>query len=156
MAMKQRPQSGQQSKHPRQGSAQPRNGRPRSGNTGTAQKKKNASAPQQNPKAKRTNREAAAEAATPGNILWRLALILCVGLVVFSLLFASINGGAKYVGITYETESENVTPTPPVSSVDPNVNITGSDITPLPPSPTPDAAQNQDGGTIINGQPVTP
>lgn len=167
MAKKQKAQSAQQGKRPRQASnqsAQPRSARQRSGGTADyPQKRKTAAAPQQPAKPKRTNKEAAAEAATPGNILWRLSLILCVGLIVFSLLFASINGGSKYVGITYE--KDDATPTPPVSSVDPNVNISGSDATPIPPSATPDTTETPSpspegeestGGMFINGQPVTP
>ena len=110
------------------------NNRQRNGNA-APQKRKSAPAPQQNTKPKRVNKDAAAEAATPGNLVWRLALILCVGLVIFSLLFASVNGGSKIVGIT--DQNEGVTPTPPVATTDPNVNITGSDATPIPPSPTP-------------------
>ena len=110
------------------------NNRQRSGNA-APQKRKSAPAPQQNTKPKRVNKDAAAEAATPGNLVWRLALILCVGLVIFSLLFASVNGGSKIVGIT--DSNEGATPTPPVATTDPNVNITGSDATPIPPSPTP-------------------
>lgn len=161
MAKKQNKQSAQQGKRPRQAANQPRS--PRQPGSGAAQQKKRAAAPQQTAKPKRTNREAAVEAATPGNMLWRLGLILCVGLVIFSLLFASINGGSKYVGITYEKETENVTPTPPVSSVDPNVNITGSDATPIPPSATPETTDTpapeggeNTGGMYINGQQVTP
>lgn len=152
MAKKQTNRSAQQDKNPRQTSKS--SGQPRSGNRADYnQKKKTAAAPQQPAKPKRTNKEAAAEAATPGNILWRLSLILCVGLVVFSLLFASINGGAKYVGITYENDKGNATPTPPVASVDPNVNISGSDATPIPPSPTPGVDEvSEDGDT----QTVTP
>lgn len=157
MAKKQKTQSAPQSKRARQTSnqsAQPRSARQRSGGASDfTQKKKTAAAPQQPAKPKRTNKEAAAEAATPGNVLWKLALILCVGLVVFSLLFASINGGSKYVGVTYENDTENATPTPPVASVDPNVNITGSDMTPLPPSPTPGVDPSPE---VTDTQTVTP
>lgn len=153
MAKKQTNRSAQQGNRPRQtskSSAQSRSGNGANYN----QKKKTAAAPQQPAKPKRTNKEAAAEAATPGNILWRLALILCVGLVVFSLLFASINGGAKYTGLTYDKDdSGTATPTPPVASVDPNVNISGSDATPIPPSPTPGVDPAPEGG---NTDPVTP
>lgn len=161
MAKKQNAQSARQNKRPRQASnqsAQPRNTHQRSG--GAA---RNAAPSQQTAKPKRTNREAAKEAATPGNILWRLSLILCIGLVVFSLLFASINGGSNYVGITHE--KDEATPTPPVSSIDPNVTISGSDATPIPPSATPDTTETPSpspeggentGGMFINGQPVTP
>ena len=159
MAKKQTTKSAPQGKRPRQAAKNPSQSRS-SGAADFTKQKKQATAPKQKPQPKRVNRDAAAEAATPGNMLWRLALILCVGLVVFSLLFASINGGGKYVGVT--TEKENATPTPPVSSVDPNVNITGSDATPIPPSPTPgvdptpapNGGENS-GGMIINGQPVT-
>lgn len=144
MAKKQPKQSAQQGKRPRQTpkqSAQPR----QRGGGNTPPRKKNVP-PQQAAKPKRTNKEAVQEAATPGNILWRLSLILCVGLVIFSLLFASINGGAKYVGLTETKDQEITTPTPPVSSVDPNVNITGSDATPIPPSPTPGVDEAPEGG----------
>ena len=120
-------------------------------------------APQQSAKPRRVNRDTVKEEATAGNILWRLALILCVGLVVFSLLFASVNGGSKYVGVTYETEQEDTTPTPPAPSIDPNINVSGSDVTPPPPSPTPaeetpapspEGGENT-GGMYVNGQPVS-
>lgn len=157
MAKKQNNRSAPQSSRSRQtsnASAQSRSTRPRSGSAADySQKKKTAAAPQQPAKPKRTNKEAAAEAATPGNILWRLALILCVGLVVFSLLFASINGGSKYVGVTYDNDKETVTPTPPISSIDPNVNISGSDATPIPPSPTPGIDEAPEGS---DAQTVTP
>ena len=126
-------------------------------------KRSRQSAPQQSAKPKRVNRDAVKEEATAGNILWRLALILCVGLVVFSLLFASVNGGSKYVGVTYETEQEDTTPTPPAPSIDPNINVSGSDVTPPPPSPTPaeetpapspEGGENT-GGMYVNGQPVS-
>jgi len=151
MAKKQPKPSAQQGNRSRQTSNQPRNARQSGGNA--AQQKRRAAAPQQPAKPKRTNKEAAAEAATPGNILWRLALILCVGLVVFSLLFASINGGSKYVGVTNDNDKGNTTPTPPVASVDPNVNISGSDATPIPPSPTPGVDPAPEGGDT---QTVTP
>lgn len=119
-------------------------------------------APQQAAKPKRVNRDAVKEESTAGNILWRLGLILCVGLVVFSLLFASINGGSKYVGVTYEAEQEDTTPTPPAPSIDPNVTVSGSDVTPPPPSPTPGVDTTpapedgeSSGGIFINGQPVS-
>ena len=147
-------QNTQQGKRPRQASNQSRGTKQRSGSAADfTQQKKRAAAPQQPAKPKRTNKEAAAEAATPGNILWRLALILCVGLVVFSLLFASINGGSKYVGVTNDNDKGNTTPTPPVASVDPNVNISGSDATPIPPSPTPGVDPAPEGGDT---QTVTP
>lgn len=152
MAKKQKNPSAQQGKRPRQTakqSAQPSN--PRQRNSAAEQPRKKKAAASQQPT--RTNRDAAKEAATPGSIFWRLALILCVGLVIFSLLFASINGGSKYVGITYETEKETTTPTPPVSSIDPNVNISGSDITPIPPSPTPGIDQPAEGGDIQTDTP---
>lgn len=150
MAKKQNKQSAQQGKRPRQpsnSSTQSRNARQRSGDAANySQKKKTSAAPQQAAKPKRANKEAVKEASTPGNILWRLSLILCVGLVIFSLLFASINGGSNYVGITYENDKGTTTPTPPISSVDPNVNITGSDATPIPPSPTSGVDEAPDSG----------
>ena len=147
MAKKQPKQSPQQNHRSRQ-SAPSRSGR--------------AAAPQQSTQPKRVNRDAVKEEAAPGNILWRLTLILCVGLVVFSLLFASVNGGSKYVGVTYETEKGSTTPTPPAASIDPNVTIEGSDATPIPPSPTPGVdttpapeGGETGGGMFINGQPVS-
>ena len=146
-----------QSANTRKTASNPNN---RQRNGAAPQKRKAAPAPQQNTKPKRVNKDAAAEAATPGSMLWRLALILCVGLVIFSLLFASINGGSTIVGITEQNDS--ATPTPPITTPDPNINITGSDATPIPPSPTPgvdstpapNGGENS-GGMIINGQPVT-
>ena len=127
-------------KQPKQ-SAAPRkaannsNKRQPTGNKTAPQKQK--AAPKQAPQPQRAKKEPK-EAPTVGSILWRLGLILCVGLVVFSLLFASINGGSKIVGVTYDdTEPELTTPTPPVPEIDSNITISGSDATPIPPSPTP-------------------
>lgn len=144
MAKKQPKQSAQQSKRSRQTPNQ--SAQPRQRSSGANAPRKNNAPSKQAAKPKRTNKEAVQEAATPGNILWRLSLILCVGLVVFSLLFASINGGSKYVGVTDDSDKEITTPTPPVASVDPNVNITGSDATPIPPSPTPGVDEATESG----------
>ena len=149
-----------QSASSRKAANNPNTRQPRSGNA-APQKRKAAPAPKQTSQPKPAKREPK-EAPTAGSILWRLALILCAGLVIFSLLFASINGGSKIVGVTpNDTKTENAAPTPPVD-IDPNINITGSDATPIPPSPTPgvdptpapNGGENS-GGMIINGQPVT-
>ena len=90
------------------------------------------------PKAQPQNRKAQNE-STPGSIMWRMGLLLCTGLVVFSLLFASVNGGSKYVGLV---EQEKATPTPPAQTeviIDPSLNVEGSDLTPIPPSASPEA-----------------
>ena len=125
MAKKQPGQSAQQGPRSHQGDPRSNSRRRSGGAADFTQNKKTAAVPQQPIQPKRVNKDAAMEAATPGNMLWRLALILCVGLAIFSLLFASINGGSIYVGVTYE--QEDTTPTPPVSNVDPNMTITGSD-----------------------------
>ena len=85
------------------------------------------------------------EDTTPGGIMWRMGLLLCTGLVVVGLLFASVNGGSEYVGLT-EKDTTKATPTPPVETVDPNVNVEGSDMTPIPPSASPEGG-TEDGGS---------
>ncbi len=92
--------------------------------------------PQTKAAPKKRNQEAAAEEATTGNILWRLALVFCTALVIIALVFASINGGSDLVGAPAKTS--NTTPTPPAATADPNQTVTGSDATPIPPSPTPE------------------
>ena len=95
--------------------------------------RKQGSAPNPAPK---TRKSAPREEATPGSVMWKLALILCTGLIIFSLLFASVTGGSKYVGMPEKDTTS--TPTPPVAVIDPELNVSGSDITPPPPpSPTP-------------------
>ena len=95
--------------------------------------------------APKTKKAAPREEATPGSVLWKLALILCTGLIIFALLFASVTGGSKYVGLP--EEDTNTTPTPPVAVIDPALNVSGSDITPPPPpSPTPGVDAPVDGG----------
>ena len=81
--------------------------------------------------APKTKKAVSREEATPGSVLWKLALILCTGLIIFALLFASVTGGSKYVGLTEEDTTS--TPTPPVAVIDPALNVSGSDITPPPP-----------------------
>ena len=94
----------------------------------------------------------AQEESNPGSIMWRMGLLLCTGLIVFSLLFASVNGGSKYVGLT---EQEKTTPTPPVETeviIDPSLNVEGSDMTPIPPSASPEAGI--EGGTTETEAPT--
>jgi hypothetical protein len=79
----------------------------------------------------------------PGAVAWKMALILCCGLIVISLLFASVNGGADYVGLP-DTTNTKPTPTPPVETVDPNLNVQGSDLTPIPAGPSPEAGTDAD------------
>ena len=75
----------------------------------------------------------------------KLALILCTGLIIFALLFASVTGGSKYVGLP--EEDTKATPTPPMAVIDPTLNVSGSDITPPPPpSETPGVDTPVDGG----------
>lgn len=93
--------------------------------------------------------------STPGEMMWKMALILCTGLVIFSLLFASINGGSMYVGLTDSDKDTETTPTPPMATIDPNLDVQGSDMTPIPPSAAPEGdAAVQDGAD--NGQAPTP
>ena len=103
-------------------------------------------APAHTPKAApQPKKRKAQEETAPGSIMWRMGLLLCTGLVVFSLLFASVNGGSKYVGVT---EKEKATPTPPMETevtIDPNLNVQGSDMTPIPPSASPE-------GDVIEGE----
>ena len=108
--------------------------------------------PTQTKKAAPKKRAVEKEAPTPGSIMWRMGLLLCTGLIVFSLLFASVNGGSKYVGLT---EQEKTTPTPPVETeviIDPSLNVEGSDMTPIPPSASPDAGI--EGGTTETEAPT--
>ena len=97
----------------------------------------NRPAPKAQPRPVQRKRTEQAEAA-PGDVLWRLALLLCTGLTVIALLFASVNGGSVYTGATDTDKSTKTTPTPPVETMDPSLNITGSDQTPIPPSPSPE------------------
>ena len=138
----------------------PNKSRPRTGGAADfTQQRKAAPAPKQAAQPKPAKREPK-DPPSAGSILWRLALILCVGLVIFSLLFASINGGSRIIGVTDQKDS--ATPTPPVADatpiLDPNVNITGSDATPIPPSPTPgvDATTTTDGNTDGTWENPTP
>ena len=84
-------------------------------------------------------RKAAPVADTaPGAVAWKLALILCCGLIIISLLFASVNGGSQYIGMPDSTPK--ATATPPVVTPDPNVNISGSQLTPIPADPSPEVS----------------
>lgn len=159
MAKKSSKQSAQQQNQSRQSQNRTAQGQenrqPGRGTADNTKTKRSNPTPQQASKPKRSNRDTAPEAATPGSILWKLALILCMGLVVFSLLFASVNGGSRYIGLT---NNNSATPTPPVVSTDPNQTVTGSDATPIPPSPTPGidptptvTPESQEGGTTITG-----
>ena len=105
-----------------------------------APKNNRKSAPKQAKKAPapQPKKRKAQEEHAPGSVLLRLALLLCTGLIVFALLFASVNGGSKYVGLP---EKEKATPTPPVETqaiIDPGLNVEGSDMTPIPPSASPE------------------
>ena len=86
------------------------------------------------------------EAPTPGSIMWRMGILLCTGLVVVGLLFSSIVGGSQYVGLT-EQETTKATPTPPTEMTDPTLNIEGSELTPIPPSASPEGGTTEEGTT---------
>lgn len=122
---------------------------PNRSGTNPQRKRPPQAAPKQSQPAKRRPREQ--QESAPGEVMWRLALILCTGLIVVALLFASVNGGSQYVGLTDSDKDTDTTPTPPVATIDPNLNVEGSDMTPIPPSASPegDAATGED-------QPVTP
>ncbi len=109
---------------------------------------KKAPAPKAQPKKHKQQEE-----ATPGGVLWRMGLLLCTGLVVFSLLFSSVVGGSQYTGLP--EEDTKTTPTPPVEEViDPNVNVEGSDMTPIPPSATPEGDTTTVDGTTVEQTPT--
>ena len=108
-----------------------------------------APAPKAQPKKRKEQEDVSA-----GSVLWRMGLLLCTGLVIFSLLFASIVGGSEYVGLP-EEDTTKATPTPPMETIDPNLNVQGSDMTPIPPSATPENGVTAEGGTD-DGQPATP
>ena len=108
-----------------------------------------APAPKAQPKRHREREEPA-----PGSVFMRLALLLCTGLVVVGLLFSSVVGGSEYVGLP-EEDTTKATPTPPVETIDPGLNVQGSDMTPIPPSATPENGVTAEGGTD-DGQPATP
>ena len=61
--------------------------------------------------------DSAVEESRPGNVMWKLGILLCVAMIVIALLFASINGGSEYVGPTDEG-----TPAPPVTSTIPETS----------------------------------
>ena len=101
-----------------------------------------APAPKAQPKKRKEQEDVSA-----GSVLWRMGLLLCTGLVIFSLLFASIVGGSEYVGLP-EEDTTKATPTPPVETIDPGLNVQGSDMTPIPPSASPEGdATTEDGAT---------
>lgn len=77
------------------------------------------------------------EEVSAGSVLWRMGLLLCTGLVVIGLLFSSIVGGSEYVGLE-DQDKAKATPTPPVETIDPGLNVQGSDMTPIPPSASPE------------------
>jgi len=136
---------------PARKSAKQTQSRPRSNQGGTAPKRKQPSSPAQ---PKKKSAAESSEALSPSAMLWKLSLLLCTALIIVALLIASVKGGSVLNGV-----DPNATPAPPsapVSSVDPNQTVTGSSITPPPPSatpvPTPDPANA--GGMFINGQPV--
>ncbi|MBQ5671836.1 MAG: hypothetical protein IIV43_05725 [Oscillospiraceae bacterium] len=100
-----------------------------------------APAPKAQPKRHREREEPA-----PGSVFMRLALLLCTGLVVVGLLFSSVVGGSEYVGLP-EEDTTKATPTPPMETIDPNLNVQGSDMTPIPPSATPEAGATTEDST---------
>jgi hypothetical protein len=102
---------------------------------------KRAPAPKAQPKKRKEQEEVSA-----GSVLWRMGLLLCTGLVVIGLLFSSIVGGSEYVGLE-DQDKAKATPTPPVETVDPNTNVQGSDMTPIPPSASPEAGTTEDSTT---------
>ena len=93
---------------------------------------KRAPAPKAQPKKRKEQEEVSA-----GSVLWRMGLLLCTGLVVIGLLFSSIVGGSEYVGLE-DQDKAKATPTPPVETIDPGLNVQGSDMTPIPPSASPE------------------
>lgn len=94
----------------------------------------------------------AQEEPAPGSVLMRLALMLCTGLIVVGLLFASVNGGSQYVGLP--EQDTKTTPTPPVETADPMVNVEGSDITPIPPSASPEGTVTDEGESSVEEAPI--
>lgn len=108
-------------------------------------KKAPAAKPAPQPKKRKVQEEAA-----PGSILMRMSLLLCTGLVVVGLLFASVNGGSQYVGLP-EEDNTKATPTPPVATVDPMQNVEGSELTPIPPSASPEGGTE---GSTTTEQPT--
>ena len=93
---------------------------------------KRAPAPKAQPKKRKEQEEVSA-----GSVLWRMGLLLCTGLVVICLLFSSVVGGSEYVGLE-DQDKAKATPTPPVETIDPGLNVQGSDMTPIPPSASPE------------------
>ena len=93
---------------------------------------KRAPAPKAQPKKRKEQEEVSA-----GSVLWRMGLLLCTGLVVIGLLFSGIVGGSEYVGLE-DQDKAKATPTPPVETIDPGLNVQGSDMTPIPPSASPE------------------
>lgn len=115
----------------------------RSNSKGTRRKQpEQQAAPKARPKPQKINTDAAVEESTPGNVMWKLGILACVGMIVISLLFASINGGSVYVG---EDAKPTATPTPPVSSVMPDDGSgEGEDDIRTPDSPTEGEETTQD------------
>ena len=118
---------------------------PKQAKKAPATKAKSAPAPKAQPKKRKVQEE-----NTPGSVLLRLALLLCTGLIVVGLLFASINGGSQYVGLP--EQDTKTTPTPPMATVDPMQNVEGSDMTPIPPSASPEATS--EGGETAEQAPT--
>ena len=106
-------------------------------------------APKQAKKAPAPKKRKEREEVSAGSVLWRMGLLLCTGLVIFSLLFASVVGGSQYVGLP--EENTKATPTPPVETVDPMQNVEGSDMTPIPPSASPESGTE---GSTTTEQPT--
>lgn len=111
---------------------------------------KKGAAPKKEP-APKQRKQSIPEDNSPGAVIWKFTLILCCALVLFSLLFTSINGGSVYVGLP-EKKTET-TPTPPVATIDPSLDVSGSDMTPIPPSASPEVSPDTGTG---DGQNPTP
>ena len=109
---------------------------------------KRAPAPKAQPKKRKEQ-----EKVSAGSVLWRMGLLLCTGLVVIGLLFSSIVGGSEYVGLE-DQDKAKATPTPPVETVDPNTNVQGSDMTPIPPSASPEGDSTTEDGTTTEQSPT--
>ena len=109
---------------------------------------KRAPAPKAKPKKRKEQEEVSA-----GSVLWRMGLLLCTGLVVIGLLFSSVVGGSEYVGLE-DQDKAKATPTPPVESIDPGLNVQGSDMTPIPPSASPEGDATTEDGTTTEQSPT--
>ena len=109
---------------------------------------KESPAPKAQPKKRKEQEEVSA-----GSVLWRMGLLLCTGLVVIGLLFSSVVGGSEYVGLE-DQDKAKATPTPPVETIDPGLNVQGSDMTPIPPSASPEGDATTEDGTTTEQSPT--